>query len=96
MHDDTPEDDVLDWSAPVETLARPVKATPDRSTPPLMVAAVVLGLMLSGWLWTLRPSPAAASAAPEVKSPATFEPHRTPSPQRVELFELPAWDDSKS
>ncbi len=92
--DDTtpsPETDTeLDWSPPIETLARVRDDTPS-SFRTLLPYAIGLGIALVALLWMLRPGPAGAQAAPVKRTAPALSNVKT---EKVELFELPAWDDA--
>ena len=81
---------MIDFAAPASALARP-PAPPASSLP--LAAGIAIGVAaLSGaLLWCNRPGPAAAEATPLQNVAA-----ESPPAGRVELFELPAFDEAQA
>jgi hypothetical protein len=87
------EEDLIDFAPSPDQLARPRPAA--ASTLPLAVTlAITVAVVALGLLWINRPGPAPARAAPGEPAPL-FNAERTPI-ARVELFELPPYDEAQA
>ncbi len=94
--DDQPVgDDDVGFEYPADRLAtRPARKPLEKGMGRPIGMAVILGVSIGAILFYMKPAPRSAEARPAILPNTAPSAPATPAKQRVELFNLPAWNDA--